>query len=209
MHLACLGVWEGSCGCRHRALLPIMSESVHNQWLQCRQSSSCIRDIYPLNSQGREDITKNWTGGKSQSFGSFFFLYSGHVILKEVIPEQEYKYFCSFLLQLISWLVHSSISITVSMQIVFCGCLWHKSNASTAETLMSTISIAWITLLLKSKTMNCFSNFPFDFFFFFFLWLKDEETLEETQLSSPAGNPDSKKSMLPLENPWDKPKQLF
>ena len=115
--------------------------------------------IYPLNSKGREILSNNWTGGKPQSVGSFLRT----VVLcfwMESFLDKCTSIFCSFLLQSISCLAHCTISITVSMQFPFCGCLWHKSSTSTAETLMSVISMAWITLLLEVKNYGLFFSLP-------------------------------------------------
>ena len=112
-----------------------MSESVHNQWLQCHQSLSCIRDKYPLNSQGRENLSNNWIGGNQQSFGSFFCAMV-LCLQKESFLDKCTNIFCSFLLQSISCIAHCTISVTVSMQILLCCCSWHNSNTFTAETLM-------------------------------------------------------------------------
>ena len=81
-------------------------------WVSSRASSPPPPPLKtPLNLQGKEDLTKNWTGGKPQSFGSFFCT----VVLcfwKESILDKCTSIFCSFLLQSISYLsTHPSQSL--------------------------------------------------------------------------------------------------
>ena len=169
---------------------------MHNQWLQCHQSSSCIRDIYPLNSQRKGTHRQQLDRWKATEFRQSFFSVQWFCTSERSHSWTKVQVFL-FLFVAVYFLVSSLIRLNHCVYATFfCGCSWHNSNTSTAETLCLQYPLPESPCYCSQKLLTVF-HLPVWFF-----WLKDEETLEETKLSSPTCDPQTlRKACCRLQTP--------